>query len=113
MRGENRELRTPVLSLEGLLRRRSSADIAIERQRIFVDVMDDAEYSSDGLFEYEPGVWYNIAISADVSARTYDVEVGRCGEKRGTVIRGARFRSAANVCCEYRNIWSGGLTTSR
>jgi len=74
----------------------------------FVDVMDDAEYSSDGLFEYEPGVWYNIAISADVPARTYDVEIGRCGEKRGTVIRGARFRSAANVYDRLSNwgVWS-------
>ena len=75
-----------------------------------VDVMDDVEYDSDGLFEYDPGVWYNIAISADVTARTYDVEVGRCGEKRRHVIRGARFRSAANV---YDRLSTWGVWSSR
>ena len=78
-----------------------------------VDVMDDVEYSSDGSFEYDAGVWYNIAISADVTARTYDVEVGRCGEKRRRVIRGARFRSAANVYDQLNTwgVWSSRLAS--
>ena len=69
-----------------------------------VDVMDDSEYSSDGSFEYDPGVWYNIAISADVAAGTYDVEIGRCGEKRRNVRRGARFRAEANVYDQLRQL---------
>ena len=77
-----------------------------------VDAMDDTEYNSGGLFEYKPGIWYNIAISADVASGTYDVGVGPCGEKRKTVIHGARFRSGANVYDGLRNsgVWSSRTT---
>jgi hypothetical protein len=92
----------------------SDAAIAVRFSETgLVDVMDDFEYSSDQSFEYDPGVWYNIAISADVIARTYDVEVGRCGEKRRNIIHGARFRSEANVYDQLNTwgIWSSRLAS--
>jgi hypothetical protein len=70
-----------------------------------VDVRNGSVYDSDGFFEYEAGTWYNIAISADVAAQTYDVEVGRCGGQRETVIRDASFRTDATVSDEL-NAWA-------
>jgi hypothetical protein len=62
-----------------------------------VDARDGASYGSDALFPYEPGVWYDIVITADVEAQTYDVEVGRCDESREVLISGAAFRSDASA----------------
>ena len=62
-----------------------------------VDVRDGAFYSSEVAYPYDPGVWYSIAIAADIEARTYDVEIGPCGEPRKTLIDDASFRDNANV----------------
>ena len=62
-----------------------------------IDVRNGARYDSDIRFTYDPGVWYSIVISADISAQTYDVEVGRCGESLQTLITRAAFRSDATV----------------
>jgi hypothetical protein len=58
-----------------------------------IDARNGAGYDSDILFTYDPATWYSIVISADIVARTYDVEVGRCGEPRQALITGAAFRS--------------------
>jgi hypothetical protein len=62
-----------------------------------IDARDGSAYASDTLFVYDPGVWYQISISADITARTYDVAVGRCGEPTQALITGAAFRSDASV----------------
>jgi hypothetical protein len=73
-----------------------------------VDVRDGADYSSDLAYPWEPGVWYSIAISADIDAKTYDVEVGPCGEPRQKLIEDASFRDSANVSGELSTwaVWS-------
>jgi hypothetical protein len=62
-----------------------------------VDARDGSIYSSDQLYEYDPEVWYTVAISANIATETYDVEIGRCGEKRETLIEGASFRHDADI----------------
>ena len=62
-----------------------------------IDARDGSMYDSDLPFTYEAGVWYSILISADIAARTYDVDVARCGETRQALITGAAFRSDADV----------------
>ncbi|MBW1905678.1 MAG: hypothetical protein JRJ24_10310, partial [Deltaproteobacteria bacterium] len=73
-----------------------------------VDVRDGAFYSSDLAYPYDPGVWYSIAISADIDAKTYDVEIGPCGEPRKTLIKDASFRDNANVSGQLSEwaVWS-------
>ncbi len=63
----------------------------------FVDARDGSTYDKDIPFTYEAGVWYTIVISVSLTTRTYDVDVGRCGEPRQPLIRGAAFRSDAIV----------------
>jgi hypothetical protein len=58
-----------------------------------IDARNGAAYDSDVFFAYNPGTWYKIVISADIAARTYDVQVGRCGEPLQALISGAAFRS--------------------
>ena len=65
-----------------------------------VDARDGAFYSSDVEYAYDPGVWYSIGIAADIDAETYDVEIGPCGEPRQTLIKGASFRSDADIAGE-------------
>ena len=45
-----------------------------------MDARDGSVYDKDVTFPYEPGVWYDIVVSANVSTSTYDVKVGQCGE---------------------------------
>jgi len=73
-----------------------------------VDVRDGAFYASDTRYEYKPGVWYSIAVSADIENRVYDVEIGPCGEPRETLIREAAFRNDATVADELGAwaVWS-------
>ena len=51
-----------------------------------VDARDGASYNSDVSYAYDAGVWYTIAVSADIATETYDVEIGRCGETPETLI---------------------------
>jgi len=62
-----------------------------------IDARDGSGYDKDVSVSYEAGVWYTIVISADIANRTYDVEVGRCGEVRQPLITGAAFRADAGV----------------
>ena len=62
-----------------------------------VDVRDGSFYSADASYPYEPGVWYSIGIAADIANKTYDVEIGPCGEARETLIKDASFRDDADV----------------
>ena len=62
-----------------------------------VDARDGSTYDKDVSYPYEAGVWYDIGIYADLSTKTYDVEIGRCGEPRQTLITAASFRSDASV----------------
>ena len=62
-----------------------------------IDVRDDQAYIADQAFSYEAGVWYTIAIYADIAAGTYDVEVARCGEVPQTLVVGAAFTTEAGV----------------
>ena len=73
-----------------------------------VDVRDGAVYNSDVSYAYEPGVWYTVAVSANIETETYDVEIGRCGELRETLIKGAAFRQEANMGDQLSNwaVWS-------
>ena len=73
-----------------------------------VDVRDGAVYNSDVSYAYEPGVWYTVAVSANIETETYDVEIGRCGEPRETLIKGAAFRQEANMGDQLSNwaVWS-------
>ena len=73
-----------------------------------VDVRDGAFYSSDLAYPWDPGVWYSIAISADIDAETYDVEIGPCGEPRQKLIEDASFRDNANVSGQLSTwaVWS-------
>jgi len=73
-----------------------------------IDARDGAGYSSDVSFVYEAGVWYDFVIRADVSAQTYDVEVGRCGESLQALISGAAFRFDASVTDQLTDwaVWS-------
>jgi hypothetical protein len=73
-----------------------------------VDVRDGSFYSSDVSYAYDPGVWYTVAISADIETETYDVEIGRCGETRETLIKSASFRPDANVSDQLSTwaVWS-------
>ncbi len=73
-----------------------------------VDVRDGDVYTSDLSYAYEPGVWYTVAISADIATETYDVEIGRCGEPKETLISGAQFRYAADVSDQLSTwaVWS-------
>jgi hypothetical protein len=73
-----------------------------------VDVRDGSVYSSDVSYAYDPGAWYTVAVSADITTETYDVEIGRCGEPRETLIKGASFRPDANVSDQLRTwaVWS-------
>ncbi len=61
-----------------------------------IDVRDGSGYDRDVAVAYEPGVWYTIFISVDISTRTYDVEVGPCGKPRQELITGAAFESEAS-----------------
>ena len=73
-----------------------------------VDARDGAFYSSDVEYAYDPGVWYSISIAADIDAETYDVEIGPCGEPRQTLIKGASFRSDADIAGELAGwaVWA-------
>jgi len=73
-----------------------------------VDVRDGSVYSSDVSYAYDAGAWYTVAVSADITTETYDVEIGRCGEPRETLIKGASFRYDANVSDQLRTwaVWS-------
>jgi hypothetical protein len=73
-----------------------------------VDVRDGSVYNSDVSYAYDPGAWYTVAVSADITTETYDVEIGRCGEPRETLIKGASFRYDANVSDQLRTwaVWS-------
>ncbi len=73
-----------------------------------VDVRDGAVYSSDTSFAYAPGVWYTVAISADIAAETYDVEIAPCGEPRETLIEGASFRQESDLSDQLSTwgVWS-------
>jgi len=62
-----------------------------------IDVRDGDVYDKDLSFAYEAGVWYTVAILADVTTRTYDVEVSRCGESPRALITGAAFRDDTSV----------------
>jgi hypothetical protein len=74
----------------------------------FVDVGDGAFYASDMIYPYEPGVWYSIGISADIDTKTYDVEIGPCGQPREPLIEDASFRDNAEVSGELSTwaVWS-------
>ena len=74
----------------------------------YVDARDGAEYDRDLDFVYEPGSWYTIIVTADVGARTYDVEIGRCGESPSLLIGDAAFRSDASVSDQLTTwaVWS-------
>ena len=63
----------------------------------FVDAGDGAIYNSDVAFPYDSGVWYSVSVFVDIPTETYDVEIGRCGEPRKTLIENASFRDNANV----------------
>ncbi len=73
-----------------------------------VDARDGSFYSSDVSYPYDPGVWYTVAISANISTETYDVAIGPCGEPRETLIKGASFRYDANVSDQLSTwaVWS-------
>ncbi|MDB4278391.1 right-handed parallel beta-helix repeat-containing protein [Deltaproteobacteria bacterium] len=73
-----------------------------------VDVRDGSVYRSDVSYAYDPGVWYTVAVSADIATETYDVEIGRCGEPQETLIKGATFRYDANVSDQLSTwaVWS-------
>ena len=73
-----------------------------------VDVRDGEFYSSDIDYPYDPDTWYSIAISADIDAETYDVEIGPCGEPRETLIKHASFRNNSRVLGWLRAwaVWS-------
>ena len=60
-----------------------------------VDVRNGAIYDSGLVYPYEPGVWYDISISADLDNQTYSVDIGRCGAERIRLIDEAAFRSDA------------------
>jgi hypothetical protein len=62
-----------------------------------MDARDGSVYDKDVTFPYEPGVWYDIVVSANLSTSTYDVKVGQCGEPLQELIAGAAFRSDAAV----------------
>jgi len=73
-----------------------------------VDVRDGAVYSSDTSFAYHPGVWYTVAISADIATETYDVAIAPCGEPRETLIEGASFRQESDLSDQLSTwgVWS-------
>jgi hypothetical protein len=82
-----------------------------------VDVRDGAFYVSDVAFPYEADVWYSIGVSADIDEKTYDVEIGPCGEARQTLVQKASFRDGSRVLGWLRAwaIWasqSAGLEVS-
>jgi hypothetical protein len=60
-----------------------------------VDARNGSMYDSDVAFPYEPGVWYDISVSADLSRQVYNVDIGRCGEQLTRLISNAAFRSDA------------------
>jgi hypothetical protein len=60
-----------------------------------IDARDGSTFDKDETFGYEAGVWYTIVVSANLTTRTYDVDVGRCGDSRERLITGAAFRSDA------------------
>ena len=73
-----------------------------------VDARDGTSYESDVAFPYDPGVWYKIAITADIETETYDVEIGRCDEPLETLIENASFRSDSDVATQLNSwaVWS-------
>ena len=75
-----------------------------------IDARDGSTYDKDVAFGYEAGVWYTIVIEANIISRTYDVDVGRCGDPRERLITGAAFRSDAPVSDQLSTwgAWSSG-----
>ena len=73
-----------------------------------MDVRDGGLYASDIRYPYDPGVWYSIGISVDIDNKTYDVEIGPCGEPRQSLIEDAAFRDNAVVVGELASwaVWS-------
>ena len=73
-----------------------------------VDVRDGAFYSSDMAYPYDPGVWYSVAVAADIETKTYDVEIGPCGEPRQKLIESASFRDNTDVSGQLSTwaVWS-------
>jgi hypothetical protein len=76
-----------------------------------MDARDGAVYDRDIVFPYEPGTWYSIAVQVDITTGTYDVEVGRCGEPRQTLIAGASFRANATIK-DQLTTWGGWSSKS-
>lgn len=56
-----------------------------------IDARDGMAYKSNERFRYQPGFWYEIGITADVSTGTYDVDVRRRGGKRTRLVTQAAF----------------------
>ena len=87
----------------------SKAAIAVRfAESGLVDARDGAAYDSDVPCPYEQGVWYKIAVTADIDTETYDVEIGRCDEPLETLIENASFRSDADVAAQLNSwaVWS-------
>ena len=74
----------------------------------FVDVRDGAIYYSDVNYPYDPGVWYDITVTADIQTKTYDVDIGPCGEPKQMLIEDASFRDDASVSDQLEGwgVWS-------
>ena len=74
----------------------------------FVDARNGAIYDSDVSYPYDPGVWYNVIVTADIVTKTYDVEIGSCGESPKTLIQDASFRDDASTSDQLSGwaVWS-------
>lgn len=73
-----------------------------------IDVRDGIAYKSERRFRYQPGRWYHVRITADVSTSTYDVEVGEYGEPLSPLVSQATFDPEAASDGSLRNwaAWS-------
>ena len=74
----------------------------------FVDARNGAIYDSDVSYPYDPGVWYDITVTADIQTKTYDVDIGRCGQPKQTLIEDASFRDDVSVTDQLSGwaVWS-------
>ncbi len=78
-----------------------------------VDARNGSIYDSDIAYPYEPGVWYDVVVSADLTSQVYSVDIGRCGGALTRLISNAEFRSDAPESSQLTHwaIWSSQSAT--